>query len=130
MIYKTPKNYSRKVFICSCECFIVDKKTEKTIDTAMVKYKVKPLNRRTVEVFDKKKYWMTPSYWGEFEDVTEFPKIISKLNKEEFEVKIGHFMRDKLEMPFVHSIEVEDGDKYLKLKNQELRKEKIKKLRN
>ena len=122
--YQKPKNYSRKEFICSCECFIVDENNS-TIDKAMIKYKVSP-NKKNVNFSrsESKKYWFTPSSWGEFDKVTEYPKIISKLENNEFEITTGTFLRDGINMPFVFSVMVYDKNKYLTLKTQETRKSK------
>jgi hypothetical protein len=53
---KAPKNYSRKGFICTCECFIIDKNNKK-IDTGMIKYKVNPNKNLDLSFYKSKYKW-------------------------------------------------------------------------
>ena len=119
-----PKNFSRKVFICSCQCPIVGVGNDGGY--ANVKYEVEP-NKDMHYV--KTKYptpnWYTPECWGQFKRVIELPPIFSKLNDEDFIVYTGFFMRDNVQMPSISHIEIVNKEKYKIIKLKESRKEKI-----
>jgi len=132
-IYKKPKNYSRKALVCSCQCPVMYNESEPAIhlDNIMVKYSVKQIKNRSN--YDKgvnyrnNHHWdMTYSYWGEFNKVVELPKLFSKLNDEDFTVKISDFSRDNRQMPYICEIEVYNVEKYKQLKIVEQRSSKLK----
>lgn len=124
-----PRNYSRKNYICSCECPICD--DGKIIDRFMVKYEIEP-NKNIIK--QSKNYghgrWSTYSYWGKFGKVIELPSIINKMNDDEYIVKTGHFTRDNIQVPFICEIEILNIQKYNMLKTQIQRKKKLKNLNN
>lgn len=129
----TPKNYSRKGKICSCLCPIYYEKNDtKMSDKTIIKYEVEP-NKHTNSKFIpklKKNQWASYQYWGEFKKIVELPQIFSKLDEEDYVVKIGSFSRDNIQMPCVASIVILNVDKYLTIKNKEERKKKLNKIKN
>jgi len=121
------RKYSRKGFICSCECSIIISigKTDHITDLIMVKYKIEPTGN--VYIDDWKKYsWSTPTIWAKFKEIIEIPEIFSKMNDDEYIIYTSYFLRDKVQVPFIQNIEILNSDKYLLIKNQELRKKKLK----
>jgi len=129
--YPTPKNYSRKITICSCQCPIVcTTLKEMKVERVMIKYEVEP--NKEIHYIPKlrKNQWASYSYWGEFKKVTELPPIFSKLNESDFVVKIGSFTRDGIQMPFICEIQILNTNKYLKLKQSIERKNKLLKIKN
>ena len=76
-----------------------------------------------------KKYWTTRDYFAKFKKVVELPVVISKLLDNEYTIYTGYFTRDNVSVPFIPKIEVVDTERYLALKNQTLRKEKLKRFK-
>jgi hypothetical protein len=132
--YIKPKNFSRKVFICSCQCTVLSRdltySTAVVYENVMVKYEVEPNKDLNYEELLNRKYWSQKISWGKFKKVVELPLIFSKLNEEDFIVYIGHFTRDKVLMPFISKIEILNIEKYNILKIKEQRKDKLKKIKN
>lgn len=124
---KKPKNYSRHIFICTCECRIYSTSTALILDRVMVKYEVEPNKFLSAHKL-KKNQWGSSQYWGEFKQVIELPSLFSKLDKSDFIIKTGYFERDNVQMPFIHEISILNDRKYFMIKNQEDRKEKLSKI--
>ena len=130
--YRKPKNYSRKSLICSCDCPVMYNEEEPRIhlDNIKVKYSVKTIKHSkytsTKNTYTKGRWGTTYSHWGEFDDVVELPEMFSKLNDDEFSVKLSEFTRDNRQMPYICEIEVYNMKKYKTLKIQEQRSKKLK----
>lgn len=125
-----PKNFSRKGKICSCLCRILNGNTGNNIEKVMVKYEVTP-NTNSLSYIRPKKYtWANHQYWGEFKQIIELPKVFSKLEDEDYTIKIGSFSRDNIQMPYVAEILILNVNKYLKIKNAEERRNKLNKIKN
>lgn len=124
----TPKKYSRKGLICTCECFITDENS-KTIDTGLIRYKVKPCRSSSFFSNTKKNRWGSSPNWGEFEDIVELPELIKKMNKIPL-IQDGYFKRDGVHMPFIHSLILNNDmvNEYLIIKKQVERNKKLKSL--
>ena len=121
-----PKNFSRKVFICSCQCVISC--GSNALEYVTVKYEVDPNKELHYYAERKKSFWSTPHIWGKIKRIIELPSMFSKLDEEDFIVYTGYFRRDNVDMPFVSNIEIFNIEKYKKIKLQEQRKEKLSKL--
>jgi len=117
-----PKKYSRKLFICTCECRVYS--ISLVLDRVMVKYEVEP-NKVLSTIKLKKTQWGSYQYWGQFKQVIELPSVFSKLDEKDFIIKTGFFTRDGVQMPFIHEISILNAQKYLLIKNQEDRKQKL-----
>ncbi len=119
----TPKNFTRKKFNCSCECTII---CGNLIDKFQVKYKVKPnLYNKPIIKYNKAQ-WASYQHWGEIiKESIELPKLFLKLDKEDFLILDHYFKRDGIQMPFISKINILNEKKYLMLKNQENRKQKL-----
>lgn len=65
---------------------------------------------------------------GEFKQVIELPKIFDKLNDDDFEIQIGFFTRDKVEVPFIYGISIVNIQKYQMIKIKEDRMKKLNKI--
>lgn len=123
-----PKNYSRKDKICSCLCPIF---FSNQIERVMVKYEVEPNKQQTNFIPKlKKNQWSTYEYWGEFKQIIQLPDIFSKLNEEDYVIKIGSFLRDNIQMPCISHIDIINTQKYLNIKNKEERRKKLVKIKN
>lgn len=124
-----PRNYSRKGYICSCECPILD--DGKIIDKIMVKYEIEP--NKKVDTYYKKslkgKYsWETYKYWGTFKQVIQLSPIFDKLEDDDYIVKTSTFTRDNVQVPFICEIYINNIEKYKKIKTMLERKAKIDRL--
>lgn len=137
-----PKNYSRKMYICSCQCPIVtfDTNTNKSyniiIDRMMVKYEIEfntdskytPLSK-----YNKNKYSYTNTNYqnfGKFKQVIEIPSVFYKLNDDDYVIKVSRFERDGVMVPFISEIEILNIKNYEIIKNQLDRKKKLNKIIN
>jgi len=132
-IYRKPKNYLRESLICSCDCPVMynEKDPRIYLGDIKVKYSVKPIKNNNKHSINKNitsnSYWNTIySHWGEFDEVVELPELFSKLNDDEFTVKVSEFTRDNRQMPFICEIEVYNIRKYEHLKKVSERKNKLK----
>lgn len=130
----TPKNYSKKGTICSCLCFISydSKILEKNIK---VVYEVEPNKDRVYSEsrhnslsYSKINTSRDRAYWGKYKRIIELPPIFDKLDDKDFTIKTGYFIRDKVEMPYVISIEINNLQKYQMIKTKEERKNKLDKI--
>ena len=121
-----PKKYSRNIFICNCECRVYATSVALLLDRVMVKYEVEP-NKVLHKTKLKKNNWDS-QYWGKFKQVIELPSVFSKLDEKDFIIKTGFFTRDGVQMPFIHEISILNAQKYLLIKNQEDRKQKLSKI--
>ena len=142
---KKPKKYSRNLFICSCECPIYSGNlriiryqnygTRKQgipgrpwfLDRVMVKYEVEP-NKVLYRPRLQKNQWGTPQYWASFKQIIELPTIFSRLDEEDFIIRIGYFTRDSVQVPFINEISILNLEKYLMIKNREERRKKLNKI--
>ena len=71
-----PKNFSRKVFICSCQCQVSLNGSKGTIiDRVMVKYEIIPNKEFHYEEPRSKHYWSTYEHWGELKKESSPPKL-------------------------------------------------------
>jgi len=122
-----PKKYSRKLFICTCECRVYSTSTSLILDRIIVKYEVEP-NKVLSTIKLKKTQWGNNHYWGQFKQVIELPSIFSKLDESDFIIETGFFKRDGVQMPFIHEISISNAQKYFLIKNQEDRKQKLSKI--
>lgn len=125
-----PKKYSRKKYICSCECPVYSE--DLVIDRIMVQYEIMPnkeLNKYTkVNQYNTGRWGTSYAYWGTFKRVVDL-SIVNKMNDEDYIVKTSTFTRDNVQVPFICGIEVLNGQKYESIKIQHQRKGKLKKLR-
>jgi hypothetical protein len=128
-----PRNFSRNIKICSCDCPVVPPKAfyadKIKGDWITVKYEVNP-NKNTYPIIPKlrKNQWSTKQHWGTFNRVVELPPIFDKLSPTDFIVRTTYFTRDNLQMPVIYEIEIKDYKKYQLLKMKEDRMKKLKKL--
>lgn len=134
---RKPKNYSRKGFICQCDCSVMynEKNPPIKLDTIKVKYKLKKIENNNLthkEVYKKNRNtWMASTkYWGEFDKVVELPKLFESLSESEFSVKTSSFERDGVQVPFIYQIEIYNINKYISLKTKQNRKKKLKNILN
>ncbi len=127
-----PKNFSRKIFICSCLCPVVPKDSKGSnyvLDKVMVKYEIIPNKDFHYEEPRSKHYWSSYEHWGDFKKVIELPPIFSIMNDDDFIVYTGYFVRDKVQMPFISKIEIINPEKYKMLILKEQRKDKLNKIK-
>jgi len=128
-----PRNYSRNIKICSCDCPVVPTnasyKDKILADWVTVKYEVNP-NKNNYPIISKlrKNQWSTRQHWGTFNKVVELPPIFDKLSTGDFIIKTTFFTRDNIQMPVIYEIEIKDFKKYELLKMREERIKKLKKL--
>jgi hypothetical protein len=127
-----PKNYSRKGYICSCECPIfID---GKIVDRIMVKYEVEPnkkidnYNRKSPKTNFRYNWQTNYIYWGMFKQVIHLSPIFDKLEKDDFVVKTSTFTRDNIQVPFIYEIQINNIEKYKKIKTMFERRDKINRL--
>ena len=133
---QTPKNFSRKGNICSCLCRVLLLGTSDFdaiyLNNIQIKYEIIPNKKRKNNFWRNTKFgrdqWST--YYGEFSKIIELPPIFSELDEEDYTIVIGSFKRDQIQMPFVHSVEIENVKKYQILKTKEDRRNKLNKLKN
>ncbi len=135
-----PKNYSRKMFICTCQCPIMtfdtntNKKYNIIIDNVTVKYEIefnKDKQFTPVSNYSKNKYSYTNyQNFGKFKQVIQIPSVFYKLNDEDYVVKVARFERDGVMVPFISEIEVLNIKNYEIIKNQLDRKKKLNKIIN
>ena len=124
-----PKNYSRKKYICSCECPIYFENEQ--LDKIMVKYEIVPNKENKyikVNKYNPGRWGTSYAYWGTFKRVVDL-SIVNKMDDEDYIVKTSTFTRDNIQVPFICGIEVLNGQKYESIKIQQQRKGKLKKLR-
>lgn len=128
-----PKNYSRKGNICSCltKSYYYGEGKSNFLDFFMVKYEIefnKDLDSKLIKL---KKYQWTSyhPHFGTFKKIIELPKIFSMLDEDEYEVNTGTFTRDGIEVPFIYQILIKNKKKYIKLKTQLERKNKLNNLK-
>lgn len=130
-----PKDYTKNGSICSVTCIILDTAGNILDRNQKIVYEVKPnLNRliysdsRRTNFSSIKKNKRSIAYWGEVKQILELPPILDKLSDEDFAANTGYFKRDNVQMPFVTSIEIKNGEKYKILKIKEERKNKLDKI--
>lgn len=118
-----PKNYSRKVYICTCTTIIFF--DNKKLDEIKVKYEVEP--NKSKKNFNNKNYkWYTPPYWGTYKKIVELPEYFNKMEEQnDYVIKTSTFLRDGVSMPYVSAIFINNKEKYESLKLQENRKSKL-----
>ena len=132
---RKPKNYTRNVFICLCECPVYAVGGE-DLDKIMVKYEIEPSKDKSPYNPGKfrtnyKYNWQTMyRYWGTFKRVVELSPILNKMNDNEYIIKTSTFTRDNVQVPFIWNIEILNVQKYNLLKVQLQRKGKLKKIIN
>ena len=119
------RNYSRKKNICTCECSVYSDFT--FIEKIIVKYEIefnKDLKYKPI-----KNTWSTQQYFGEFKKIVELPKFLETfIEGQDYKITTSHFTRDKILVPYVSKIQVENLEKYQTLKKQHQRKNKLKKI--
>ena len=120
-----PRKFSRKVFICSCECAVIPNASKNILDKVIVKYEIEYDQDFNYSYTPQKSYWGSYQYWGKFKKIVELPKIFEKLNDNEYTIYTGYFTRDNCQMPCIYKIEILNESKYLNLKKQEERKKKL-----
>jgi len=130
-----PKNYSRNLLVCICQCIITNNKI--VIDRIMVKYEVEPNKDRisdygtyTPKINKGRNTWSSYQFWGEFKQVLELPQIFYKLEEKDFIIKTGYFTRDCIQMPFIYEIEIVNFQKYNNIKTKDDRRNKLRKIIN
>jgi hypothetical protein len=132
-----PKNYSRKMFICTCQCPIItfDTNTNKRyniiIDNVMVKYEIE-FNTKSNYIPVKYNKYSYTNYqnFGKFKQVIEIPSVFYKLNDDDYVIKVSRFERDGVMVPFISEIEILNIKNYEIIKNQLDRKKKLNKIIN
>jgi hypothetical protein len=135
-----PKNYSRKMFICTCQCPIItiqpSSHKDKVLDRVMVKYEIefnkdRNYNINSVVNYKPSRYnYTNHQYWGKFKQVIEIPALFYKLEDEDYIVKTATFERDGVRVPFICEIEILNIEKYEIVKNKQERKKKLNKIIN
>ena len=128
-----PKNYTKNGTICSVCCIILDTTGNILERDQKIVYEVEPdINRVKIDRYRviKQNNNRHKIYWGVVKQIVELPSIFDKLSDDDFIVNTGYFRRDNVEMPYVTSIEIKNGDKYKILKTKEDRKKKLNKISN
>lgn len=125
---RKPKNYSKKGTVCSVTCIILDTAGNILDRNQKIVYEVEPNKDRLV--FSRVNTRKNRAYWGSVKNIIELPSLFDKLADDDFSINTGYFTRDNVEMPYVTSIEIKNGEKYKILKTKEDRKKKLTKISN
>ena len=132
---RKPKNYSKKGTVCSVLCIILDTAGNILDRNQKVVYEVEPNKDRIYSearhnTFSRVNTRKNRAYWGSVKNMIELPSLFDKLADDDFSINTGYFTRDNVEMPYVTSIEIKNGEKYKILKTKEDRKKKLTKISN